>query len=417
MKLFEEFKEYETLWEDSATEPNKKEYLISYEDKVFNLATEEGLQSYITLRAPKLGKKKVRAELKQIIGHDKEPTSREYIEAKNELIDIAGKLEAVGALFKVPLQDAQSTGIFYKMRRRLYELDDSFKPQYEAARLKLLNVVESTNEKAKTSKTSHSTESSCMWTTPDGRQIDLNNPTAVAEEIDHLVQVTEQDYISYNNKRVASGKPAKDFSKLLKSQRDVLVHEFNHLRDAIIAPSTVVDKKTAAAEELNRYYYAYDTGALVPKTVHEELKLDSKLHEVKSSDITIIGCDLEETINHMQKHGRCPKLPYGWFIDIIDDTDSDSRIVFSHRRLPLTVWFYCKYYMGSSYDQCKYELYHYISIDDTEFDHDMETFTIPSPEDFVKRIFDLVTEFNSIWENSDDKNFVKKLRAAGYKRH
>lgn len=279
MKLFEEFKEYETLWEDSATEPNKKEYLISYEDKVFNLATEEGLQSYITLRAPKLGKKKVRVELKQIIGHDKEPTSREYIEAKNELIDIAGKLEAVGALFKVPLQDAQSTGIFYKMRRRLHELDDSFKPQYEAARLKLLNVVESTNGKTKTSKTSHSTESSCMWTTPDGRQIDLNNPTVVAEEIDHLIQVTEQDYISYNNKRVASGKPAKDFSKLLKSQRDVLVHEFNHLRDAIIAPSTVVDKKAAAEEELNRYYYAYDTGALVPKTVHEEFKLFEEMWE------------------------------------------------------------------------------------------------------------------------------------------
>jgi hypothetical protein len=118
-----------------------------------------------------------------------------------------------------------------------------------------------------------------MWTTPDGRQIDLNNPTVVAEEIDHLIQVTEQDYISYNNKQVASGKPAKDFSKLLKSQRDVLVHAFNYLRDAIIAPSTVVDKKATAEEELNRYYYAYDTGALVPKTVHEEFKLYENMWE------------------------------------------------------------------------------------------------------------------------------------------
>ena len=149
----------------------------------------------------------------------------------------------------------------------------------------------------------------------------------------------------------------------------------------------------------------------------EELKLTSKLHEAKSSDITIIGCDLEETIDHMQKWGRCPKLPYGWFIDNIDDTDSDSRIVFSHRRLPLTVWFYCKYYMGSSYDQCKYELDHYISIDDTEFDHDMETFTRPSPEDFIERIFGIVTEFDNIVEDSTEKNFVKNLRAAGYKRH
>jgi hypothetical protein len=279
MKLLEEFKLYETLWEDAATELNKNEYLISYEDKVFNLATEEGLQSYIALRAPKLGKKKVRVELKQIIGHDKEPTSREYIEAKNELIDISGKLEAVEALFKVPLRDVQSAGVFWKIRRRLFELRASFKPQYEAARLKLLNIVESANGKTKNSKTSHSAESSCMWTTPDGRQIDLNNPTAVAEEIDHLIQVTEQDYISYNNKRVASGKPSKDFSKLLKSQRDVLVHEFNYLRDAIIAPSTVVDKKAAAEEELNRYYYAYDTGALVPKTVHEEFKLYENMWE------------------------------------------------------------------------------------------------------------------------------------------
>ena len=151
--------------------------------------------------------------------------------------------------------------------------------------------------------------------------------------------------------------------------------------------------------------------------LEEGIKLSSKLQEAESSDITIIGCDLEEIIDHMQKWGRCPKLPYGWVIDNIDDTDSDSRIVFSHRRLPLAVWFYCQYYMGSSYDQCKYELDHYISIDDTEFDHDMETFTRPSPEDFVKRIFDLVTEFNGIWENSDEKNFVKNLRAAGYKRH
>jgi hypothetical protein len=149
----------------------------------------------------------------------------------------------------------------------------------------------------------------------------------------------------------------------------------------------------------------------------EDLKLSSKLQEAESSDITIIGCDIEETIDHMEKWGRCPKLPFGWFIDDIDETDSDSRIMFSHRRLPLGICFYCKYYMGSSYDQCKYEFSYYISIDGAEFDHAVETFDLPSPEDFIKRIFGIVTEFDNIFEDSTEKNFVKNLRAAGYKRH
>ena len=103
MKLHEEFKLYETLWEDTTTEPNKNEYLISYEDKVFNLATEEGLQDYIALRAPKLGKKAVRVDVNQIIGHGKEPSSAEYVKAKGELADLLGKLAAVDVLLPIEM--------------------------------------------------------------------------------------------------------------------------------------------------------------------------------------------------------------------------------------------------------------------------------------------------------------------------
>lgn len=142
-----------------------------------------------------------------------------------------------------------------------------------------------------------------------------------------------------------------------------------------------------------------------------------KLQEAGSSGIQIVGCDLEETIDHMMKWGRCPKLPWGWIIDNIDDTDSDSQIIFSHRKLPVFISLSCKYYMGSTYDQCKYEFGYYAHMDGTEFDHATETFKMPDPEGFIKRIFEVVTEFDKIWENSDEKTFVKNLKAAGYKKH
>jgi hypothetical protein len=113
----------------------------------------------------------------------------------------------------------------------------------------------------------------------------------------------------------------------------------------------------------------------------------SGLHEdVDDSTSTICSCDLEKTIDHMENMGRLPRLPYGWFIDDIDETDDDSRIMFSHRRLPLGICFYGKYYMGSTYDHCKYEFSYYINIDGTEFDHTTETCG-PDPEGFISRIF------------------------------
>ena len=167
--------------------------------------------------------------------------------------------------------------------------------------------------------------------------------------------------------------------------------------------------------ELYKEFKEYETLWESAEETAKLNKLNSKLQEAESSDITIISCDLEETIDHMENMGRLPRLPYGWFIDDIDETENDSRIMFSHRRLSLGICFYGKYYMGSTYDHCKYEFDYYISIDGTEFEHAAETFG-PNPEGFISRIFEIVNNFNDIWEKSTEKTLIKNLKAAGYKK-
>ena len=48
MKLFEEFNEYEKLWEDSITKDvvDADEYIISYRGTSYNIAAENDLQKY-----------------------------------------------------------------------------------------------------------------------------------------------------------------------------------------------------------------------------------------------------------------------------------------------------------------------------------------------------------------------------------
>ena len=104
--------------------------------------------------------------------------------------------------------------------------------------------------------------SKCLWTTPDGREIDLNNPSDIEKEVDILVQIAEQDYSNYNNKLTADGKPARDFSKVLTSEREVIKLKLDRLKKAINADdgSTISKMKRNNAEKalLRCYeYYVY----------------------------------------------------------------------------------------------------------------------------------------------------------------
>ena len=48
----------------------------------------------------------------------------------------------------------------------------------------------------------------------------------------------------------------------------------------------------------------------------------------KSNTQEILGCNLEETIDNMSNYGRFPRIPLFWLIDDIDDSDTESRIMF-----------------------------------------------------------------------------------------
>jgi hypothetical protein len=132
----------------------------------------------------------------------------------------------------------------------------------------------------------------------------------------------------------------------------------------------------------------------------------------------ILGCDLDYYIDHMSNHNRVPRLPLFWFVDDIDDTDTDSRIMFSHRKLPLGVQFWAKYYYeDGNWSNCYYKFSWEISMDGNTWEHAEET-SRTAPEDFISRLFEIVNDFDKLFNDSRANGFndlKKRLKAAGYK--
>jgi hypothetical protein len=131
----------------------------------------------------------------------------------------------------------------------------------------------------------------------------------------------------------------------------------------------------------------------------------------------ILGCELEDIIDNMEDYGRFPRIPLFWFIDDIDDTDTDSNIMFSHRKLPIGVQIWAKYYYeDGNWSNCYYKFDYEVSIDGDVWEHPEEKFG-PNPEDLIKRFCEIVTEFDKIFNESRANNFKdldRKLKAAGY---
>ena len=76
---------------------------------------------------------------------------------------------------------------------------------------------------------------------------------------------------------------------------------------------------------------------------------------------------------------------------------------------------YQYYYQDNNWANCKYVLDYEANIDGTVFEHTPETLKA-DPENCVKRIFEIVAEFNNLYVNSTNTNFINNLKAAGYKK-
>lgn len=137
----------------------------------------------------------------------------------------------------------------------------------------------------------------------------------------------------------------------------------------------------------------------------------------KSKTQEILGCNLEETIDNMSNYGRFPRIPLFWLIDDIDDSDTESRIMFSRGKLPISVQIWAKYYYeDGNWSNCYYKFDYEVSIDDDVWEHPEEKFN-PDPEGLIKRFCEIVTEFDKIFNESRANNFKdldQKLKAAGY---
>ena len=147
--------------------------------------------------------------------------------------------------------------------------------------------------------------------------------------------------------------------------------------------------------------------SIIREMLREELAIN-KTDIQQNNTHQIIGCYLKDNINYMKKDNCLPKLPLLWFIDEIEDTKTDSRIVFSHHKLPVGVQVWCKYYNDdTNLKNCYYEFTCEIRIDNNTQMCNKET-VAPFPYDFIRRIFKLVDEFDYTLNNSKSKADVFK---------
>lgn len=128
--------------------------------------------------------------------------------------------------------------------------------------------------------------------------------------------------------------------------------------------------------------------------------------------------DIEELIDHMRGYGRLPRLPYKWELNDVYDEEDVSMISFSHRNVPISVWFWVSTTLCDDWHQNRITVDYEITIDeqDTTFSHKTEILSAADPEGCIKHIYKIVKDADELVEawKAGTKEFNKKLQDQGY---
>lgn len=153
------------------------------------------------------------------------------------------------------------------------------------------------------------------------------------------------------------------------------------------------------------------------------IEKDSSDQKALSLATSKSNIDIEELIDHMREYGRLPRLSYKWEMNDVYDEEDVSMISFSHRNVPISIWFWVSTTLCDDWHQNRITVDYEITIDEPDttdnysrFSHKTEVLSAADPEGCIKHIYKIVKDADELVEawKAGTKEFNKKLQDLGY---